>query len=74
MLKDDIAVLGNIGSPPREAGTIIAALFLNEFVANENWVHFDIAGPAFIDNDNYYNKKGGTGTMIRTIIDFMENY
>ena len=74
MLKDDIAALGNIGTPPREAGTIIAALFLNEFVTAPNWIHFDIAGPAFIDNDFFYNKKGATGVLIRTIIDFLENY
>jgi leucyl aminopeptidase len=33
-LKSDIADLSNISSPPREAGTITAALFLQSFVEN----------------------------------------
>ncbi len=72
LLKNDIADLSNIGNPPREAGTIIAALFLSEFVINKKWVHFDIAGPAFIDKESYYNPKGATGVMIRTIVNFFE--
>ncbi len=74
MIKNDIADLRNIGEPPREAGTIIGALFLDEFINNKNWVHLDIAGPAFINEEVFYNKKGATGVMIRTIIEFLENY
>ncbi|MBN2544156.1 MAG: leucyl aminopeptidase [Spirochaetes bacterium] len=74
MIKNDISDLRNIGEPPREAGTIIGALFLDEFIENKNWVHLDIAGPAFIKEEAFYNKKGATGVMIRTIIEFLENY
>jgi len=74
MIKNDIADLRNIGEPPREAGTIIGALFLDEFIKNKNWVHLDIAGPAFIKDEIFYNKKGATGVMIRTIIEFLENF
>ena len=73
-LKDDIADVSNIGNPPREASTIVAALFLSEFINNKNWAHFDIAGPAFIDKASYYNPKGATGVMIRTVVDFLDRY
>lgn len=72
-LKNDIADISNLGSPPREAGTIVASLFLSEFVENKNWVHFDIAGPAFVNKEFYYNPKGATGVLVRTIVDFLEN-
>jgi len=72
MLKSDIADLSNIGYPRREAGTIISALFLKEFIKNENWIHLDIAGPSFLNNDYHYWSKGATGIMIRTIIKFLE--
>ena len=38
-LKSDIADLCNIGEPDREAGSIIAALFLANFTQNSNWIH-----------------------------------
>ncbi len=74
MLKSDVADVANIGDARRVAGTIIGALFLKEFIRNENWIHFDIAGPSYLDKEFYYNPKGATGVMIRTIIDFLQNY
>ena len=72
-LKSDVADLSNIG-PAREAGTITAALFLKNFVKNENWVHLDIAGTAFMDKAHFYNPKGAVGVMIRTLIKYLEKY
>jgi len=74
MIKNEISDLQNIGEPPREAGTIIGALFLEEFVTNKNWVHLDIAGPSFIKNESFYLKKGATGVMVRTLINFLNKY
>lgn len=74
MIKNDITDLQNIGEPPREAGTIIGALFLEEFTTNKNWVHIDIAGPSFIKKDNFYLKKGATGVLVRTLISFLDKY
>ncbi|MEX0757188.1 MAG: leucyl aminopeptidase [Acidimicrobiia bacterium] len=50
-------------------GGIGAALFLEEFVADEPWVHIDIAGPAFVDDTEHYILKGGTGYGVRTLIE-----
>jgi leucyl aminopeptidase len=73
-LAGDIADLGNIGNPPRQAGTIMGALFLSEFIKNTDWSHFDIAGPAFFDKEYSYHPKGGTGFLLRTLIHFLQNY
>ena len=48
-MKSDIADLKNTGG--RAAGTLTAAAFLREFVDSTPWVHLDIAGTAYLDND-----------------------
>lgn len=53
----------------RYGGGIGAALFLETFVGDTPWVHLDIAGPAFVDKDDTYIAKGGTGWGVRTIIE-----
>ncbi|MCH5149543.1 MAG: leucyl aminopeptidase family protein [Spirochaetales bacterium] len=71
-LKSKIADISNISTPPREAGTITAALFLQSFVENAEWVHLDIAGPAFIDSDWNEYPAGATGAMLKTVIRYFE--
>jgi leucyl aminopeptidase len=71
-LKAEWGTLKNVGG--REAGSITAALFLSEFVDIPTWAHFDIAGPAFLDTSEQYLVKGGTGTMVRTILRWLEQY
>ncbi|HPO50358.1 MAG TPA: leucyl aminopeptidase, partial [Spirochaetota bacterium] len=66
-LKGDIADIANLGTPQRQAGSIMGALFLSEFIKNGNWIHFDIAGTSHLDKEWYYNPKGGTGFIMRTI-------
>lgn len=66
-LKSKIADLRNIGMG-RAAGSIVAALFLKEFVKTKNWAHLDIAGTVWSD------KKGGaTGYGVKTIFNWIEN-
>jgi leucyl aminopeptidase len=69
-LKSDIADLRNIGG--KEAGSITAAKFLEHF-ADYPWIHLDIAGTAFTGSDNYYISKGGTGTGVRLLFDYLIN-
>jgi leucyl aminopeptidase len=54
----------------RTGGAILAAAFLQEFVADgTRWAHLDIAGPAFNDGQPYgYVSSGGTGAGVRTLI------
>ncbi|MDP8971568.1 MAG: hypothetical protein M3N52_13920 [Actinomycetota bacterium] len=71
-LKSQVADLKNVGKG-REAGTLVAGLFLKEFTAGLPWAHLDIAGPAFTeDGDSYYAPKGGTGFGVRTLLAFLQ--
>jgi leucyl aminopeptidase len=65
LIKSDIADMKNIGGPV--AGAITAGKFLEKFTAYP-WMHFDIAGPAFISSAETYKPKGGTGVGVRFIV------
>ncbi len=73
MLKSDLADMKNVGAA-RWAGSIVAALFLSEFVGNTRWAHIDIAGPAFAKKDNGYCGPGGTGFGVRLFIDLLQKW
>ncbi len=62
----------NIGGP--YGGTIIASIFLNEFVADVPWAHLDIAGPMNVDSDEGIYSKGATGFGTRMLIDLACNF
>lgn len=64
-LKSKIADIKNIPGH-RWAQTIIAALFLEEFVEKTPWAHLDIAGVADKDGES-------TGFGVRTILEYLEN-
>ena len=70
--KSEVADIANIPSG-NYAGTIAAALFLQEFIGDKPWVHFDIAGPAFADKPSALSPKGGTGFGVRTVLKLLEN-
>jgi leucyl aminopeptidase len=66
-----IADIKNVGDG-RWGGAITAAKFLENFVGNTPWCHIDIAGPAFLDKPKPWLDAGGTGCMIRTLIDWLK--
>ena len=70
LLKSDIADMTNLG--PAEAGQITAGKFLEHFT-DYPWIHLDIAGPAFLSSDDHYRLKGGTGTGVRLLFDYLVN-
>lgn len=69
MIKSSVADMKNIGGA--HGGAIIAALILQEFVADVPWAHLDIAGPAFAESDQVICPKGGTGFGVRTMLKFI---
>lgn len=71
LLKSSVADMKNIGG--RFAGTITAGKFLEHF-AKHPYVHIDIAGPAWMEAPRDYKGNGGTGTGVRTLVDFLANY
>lgn len=72
-LRSKVADLQNISSIRGEAGTIIGGLFLQEFVDTAPWIHLDIAGTAWSNGTSAYQSPGGTGAMVRTLIEYLES-
>lgn len=73
-IESEIADMKNIGAPGGQAGTLSAALLLEEFVNGYPWAHLDIAGPARSDNNEGYWTKGGSGFGVRLLIDLFESF
>lgn len=65
LIRGDFSDLKNIGG--KEAGTITAGLFLEEFVNDIPWVHLDIAGTAYNDKQKGYLPKGASGVHVKTL-------
>lgn len=72
LIKSNIADLKNIQTG-RYGGAITAALFLSEFVGKTSWVHLDIAGPAFAEQESSLTPKGGTGYGVRLLLDYLSS-
>jgi leucyl aminopeptidase len=70
-MKSDIADLKNTGGRP--AGTLTAAAFLKAFVGETPWIHLDIAGTAYLENESAWQAKGPTGTPVRAFIALIES-
>lgn len=71
-LESSIADLSHVTSKKKfSAGSVTAALFLENFVADHTWVHFDIAGVARSESDSGENPKGGTGFGVRLLIEWL---
>ncbi len=69
-LDSDVADLSHIA--PGGPGSIMAALFLREFVGQRRWAHLDIAGPGRSDVDAGILGKGGTGFGTRLLLRWLE--
>ena len=67
-IRSEVADIKNVGNG-RWGGAITAAKFLEEFVDGKPWVHIDIAGPAFLESSKPWQDGGGTGYMVRTLVE-----
>lgn len=72
LIDSYIADMKNVGGP--DAGTITAALFLEEFVGNVPWAHLDIAGPMWANCDAGWLQRGATAYGTRLLIDLATNF
>jgi leucyl aminopeptidase len=70
-LKSSVADLKNVAGG-RDAGAIIAALFLSEFT-EKPLAHLDIAGPAFSDKPHALGPAGGTGYGVRLLVELVDH-
>ena len=69
-MKSDIADLKNLG--PMDAGAITAGVFLKHFT-DYPWMHFDIAGPAYVSAPYNYRGKWATAYGVRLLFKFVQN-
>lgn len=67
-LDSPVADIVNV-SKDKWASMLLAGIFLQNYVPDGlDWVHLDIAGPAFATSAGGYNQRGGTGAIVRTIV------
>ncbi len=69
-LDSEVADLRNVGTG-RAAGSIMAGLFLREFVSDVPWAHLDIAGCEMAERSEGWLTKGGTGWAARTLVELL---
>ncbi|HEY0264889.1 MAG TPA: leucyl aminopeptidase [Granulicella sp.] len=72
-IKSQIADIRNTGAN-RWAGATTAALFLKEFAGETPWIHLDIAGMAWIDEQRSWIAKGPSGIAVRPIVEWVRSY
>ena len=70
LIKSDLADIKNIGG--KYGGAITAGKFLEHFTGYP-WVHFDIAGTAFLEKPEHYKPSGGTGIHVRLLMRFFRD-
>jgi len=70
-LKSNIADIKNLGGPT--SGMITAGKFLEHFT-DYPWLHFDVAGAAYLKSSDAYRPKEGTGVGVRLLFDFFKQY
>jgi leucyl aminopeptidase len=71
-LGSDIADFNHNASKGKySAGSVTAALFLENFIGTRRWVHLDIAGTARSEVDAGENSKGGTGFGVRLLTEWI---
>jgi leucyl aminopeptidase len=73
LIKSKVADMRNTGGG-RWGGAIAGGKFLEQFVGSAKWVHMDIAGPAWADNDSAALDAGGTGCMVRSIVEMAAGF
>jgi leucyl aminopeptidase len=69
LYKSSIADLANTGG--RYGGAITGAMFVGEFAGDTPWVHLDIAGTRWSNEDKPYMAKGATGHGVRTLVQLL---
>ncbi len=69
LYKSAIADLANTGG--RHGGAITGAMFIGEFAGDTPWVHLDIAGPRWANDEKPYRAKGPTGHGVRTLVQLL---
>lgn len=73
MIRSGIADIMNTGGS-RWGGAITAAMFIKEFAEDTPWIHLDIAGVAWIEDQKPWIAKGPSGVPVRSIVEWVRSY
>jgi leucyl aminopeptidase len=74
-LQSDIADLNHTADKGDfGAGSVTAALFLEQFAEGTSWAHLDIAGVARSESDSGEHPKGGTGWGVRLFLEWIGTF
>ena len=71
-IKSTIADIVNSGG--RWGGAINAAMFLKEFAEDTPWIHLDIAGTAWTEDQKPWIAKGPSGIALRSVVEFVKSF
>jgi leucyl aminopeptidase len=71
-IRSSIADIMNTGG--RWGGASTAAAFLKEFVDDTPWLHLDIAGTAWMEDNKSWIAKGPSGIAVRSIVEWVRSY
>ena len=71
-IRSDIGDIKNTGG--RWGGAITAAEFLHAFAEDTPWIHLDIAGLAWIEDNKPFIAKGPSGVAVRSILEWVRSY
>jgi leucyl aminopeptidase len=72
LIRSSIADIKNTGG--RWGGAITAAMFLKEFVEDTPWMHLDIAGTAWEEENKAWIAKGPSGIAVRSLVEFVRDF
>src|SRR2546427_2891711 len=70
-IRSNIADIMNTGG--RYGGAITAAMFLKEFAEDTPWLHLDIAGTAWMEDNKPWIAKGPSGIAVRSLVEFAKS-
>jgi leucyl aminopeptidase len=70
-IRSNIADIVNSGG--RWGGAVNAAMFLKEFAEDTPWLHLDIAGTAWMEDNKPWIAKGPSGIAVRSLVEFTKD-
>jgi leucyl aminopeptidase len=71
-IRSSIADIVNSGG--RWGGAVTAAMFLKEFAEDTPWIHLDIAGTAWMEDQKPWIAKGPSGIALRSLVEFVKGF
>jgi leucyl aminopeptidase len=71
-IRSSIADIVNSGG--RWGGAVTAAMFLKEFAEDTPWIHLDIAGTAWTEEQKPWMAKGPSGIALRSLVEFVKGF